>query len=113
MLAVRHKSEPVALLKVSRWLHLAVVVDCEAMNETNDHLQQLHIDCVRALREYVAQANKTCKVLVNISRFPVSPDMRTEILGQRQAENRAHEAYQAARLALFRAAGWDENLPKE
>ena len=77
------------------------------MDETEKQLQELHIDCVRALREYIKEANKTCKALVNIKGFPVSPETRTEILEQRRTENRAHDAYQSARLNLFRAAGWE------
>jgi hypothetical protein len=69
-------------------------------------LEELHVECVRALRSYMAEANKTCKLLVNIKEFPVSLEMRQQIEEQRLSENLAHDDYQDARLALFSAAKW-------
>ena len=73
------------------------------MSDGKEKLVDLHV----ALRDYMAQANKTCKLLIGINEFPVTMDKRTEILEQRRTENRAHEMYQMARQNLFQAAGWD------
>ena len=71
-------------------------------------LQELHVTCVRALRRYIVEANKTCRILADITTFPVSTKARKAILQQRQAENAAHESYQNARRGLFEAAQWNE-----
>ena len=73
---------------------------------TKDDLMDLHINCVRALRSYIAEANQTCKVLLDIESFPVPAEKRLEILEQRRAENIAAQRYQDARQSLFAAAKW-------
>jgi hypothetical protein len=75
--------------------------------DTNDQLVELQIFCVRALKRYMDEARKSCLILSNVRAFPVSLEMRREILHQRQTENAAHESYQVARKKLFEAAHWD------
>jgi hypothetical protein len=69
-------------------------------------LESLHVDCVRALRSYIRQASRTCKLLTKIKKFPLSRDARIEMLDQRLLENQAHGIYQRTRRELFRAAKW-------
>jgi len=42
------------------------------MHVAPEIVQELHVECVRALRWYIAEANKTCRILAEITRFPVS-----------------------------------------
>lgn len=77
------------------------------MPESDEKLQDLHNKCVRSLRNYMAEANKTCQLLNAITKFPVSMEERMEILAQRRTENEAHERYHHARAILFRAAQWE------
>jgi len=72
----------------------------------NEAVEAIHVRCVKALRNYMAEANKTCKLLTSIQNFPIEPGVRQNILLQRQVENQAHEAYQLARRDLFEAADW-------
>jgi hypothetical protein len=71
-------------------------------------LEELHVACVRALRAYIVEANKTCKLLTAITGFPLSLKQRSAILEQRLVENEAHDSYQFARQKLFQVANWDE-----
>ena len=75
--------------------------------DTNDELLELQTFCVRALKRYMDEARKTCLILTNVYAFPVSLEMRSEILHQRQTENAAHESYQVGRKQPFEAAHWD------
>jgi len=75
--------------------------------DTNDELVKLQTFCVRALKRCMDEARKTCLILTNVRTFPVSLEMRREILHQRQTENAAPESYQVARKQLFEAAHWD------
>jgi hypothetical protein len=70
-------------------------------------LQELHIQCVRALKEYMGEANKTCDLLAALTEFPVSDSQVREITDQRVVENAAYARYQFARQNLFIAANWD------
>jgi hypothetical protein len=76
------------------------------MPDRNEDVERLHVNCVTALRRYIGEANKTCKLLMGIGRFPVNLQTRTAILEQRQVENDAHMQYQIAREDLFKAAQW-------
>lgn len=60
-----------------------------------------------ALRAYVGEAHKTCKALDVISKFPVSFQTRSELMHQRDVENRAYDRYRIARQHLFSAAEWE------
>ena len=75
-------------------------------NHTED-VEHLHINCVRALRQYIVEANKTCRLLNSIKNFPVTLENRLAIIEQRQNENERHSQDQIAREQLFRAAQWD------
>ena len=75
--------------------------------DTNDELVERQTFCVRAMKRYMDKARKTCLIVTNVHAFPVSLEMRSEILHQRQTENPAHESYQVARKQLFEAAPWD------
>jgi hypothetical protein len=70
-------------------------------------LEELHMQCVRALRSYMAVANQTCKLLTAIKNFPLPTQTRTELLEQRRKENIASDKYQQARRRLFDAAHWE------
>ena len=80
-----------------------------AIVDTNGELEQLHIECVRALRSYMMEANETCKLLTQIKNFPVSVNQRVAILEQRRTENLASDKYQEARRKLFKAANWERS----
>jgi hypothetical protein len=77
------------------------------MSDGTEELQELHVQCVRALKAYMAEANKTCKLLTRITEFPLSFKERSEVLSQRLVENAAQESYQNARQKLFQTAGWE------
>ena len=77
---------------------------------SQDNVTQLHIDCVRSLRSYMAEANLTCKLLTHVAKFPVSSDERLRILEQRRRENIAFEHYRDARRR-FDAASWEDSQP--
>ena len=65
-------------------------------------LKELHAECVRALKEYMAQANKTCALMDSIV-FPLTHEKRLAILEHRLQENAAQERYQIARRHFFEA----------
>jgi hypothetical protein len=69
-------------------------------------LEQIHAECVRALRRYMIEANKTCKLLTAIKQFPIDRKTKKEILDQRLLENEAQDLYQRTRRELFSAANW-------
>jgi hypothetical protein len=47
-----------------------------------------------------------CKVLSAVESHPASSEQRRAIMEQRVRENAAHVAYDQARQALFKRAGW-------
>lgn len=65
-------------------------------------LKELHIQCVRALKEYMQQANKTCTLMDAIV-FPITHEQRLAVLEHRMQENAAQERYQIARQHFFEA----------
>jgi hypothetical protein len=69
-------------------------------------LEEIHAECVRALRRYMVEANKTCKLLTAIKRFPIDLKTKKKILDQRLIENEAQDLYQRTRRELFTAANW-------
>jgi predicted negative regulator of RcsB-dependent stress response len=69
---------------------------------TPEELHHLHRQCLAALRVYVSQANKTCKLLAKATKCPVSMEMRHEILEQRKAENEARNRYMEIRDRALR-----------
>lgn len=75
----------------------------------NQRLKQLRTECVRALRKYMREADKTCTLLHSIRVFPVPLERRLAILDQRLVENAAHERYQLSRQQLFRLARWNDS----
>ena len=74
-------------------------------------LQELHRECMSALRAYIEVAGRSCQLLDEITSFPVSVKQTAAILQQRLAENEAHDRYQIARRKLFEAARWDRGSP--
>jgi len=74
------------------------------------NLQKLHHACLSALRAYIMETSRTCKMLDKITVFPVSDEEQQNLLQQRQFENHAQERYQQARLSLFDAI--QRNPPK-
>jgi hypothetical protein len=73
------------------------------MSSPEPDLQKLHRDCLSALRAYIAEASRTCKLLDKVAEFPMSPEQQENLLQQRQFESHAQERYQRARLPLFDA----------
>jgi hypothetical protein len=55
----------------------------------------------------MSEADKTCRLLTQITGFPVSIEDLRSILDQRLVENEAHERYQNTRTKLFEAAKWN------
>jgi hypothetical protein len=74
--------------------------------DTNDELVELQTFCVRALNRYMDGPERPADPH-HVRAFPVSLEMRREILHQRQTENAAHESYQVGRKQPFEAAHWD------
>jgi hypothetical protein len=75
----------------------------------DQRLKQLRTECVRTLRKYMHEADKTCTLLNSIRMFPVPLEKRLAILDQRLVENAAHERYQTSRQQLFRLAKWSDS----
>ena len=64
----------------------------------------LHERCVSALREYMAQAVKTCNMLRNFTDKSPSTTELKGITVQRSRENEAHRKYMELRERLLEAA---------
>jgi hypothetical protein len=73
----------------------------------SEELEALHRTCMRTLKAYMEEANKTCELLNSITSFPVSIETRQAMLRQRVSENHARELYDLARAQLFEAARWN------
>jgi hypothetical protein len=69
-------------------------------------LERLHRDCTTALGKLQEEGKAMCKVLSAVESHPVSSEQRRAIMEQRVKENAAHIAYDRARQALFKRAGW-------
>ena len=69
---------------------------------TEPEIQTLHRMCVTALKETIAQAQKTCSLLETLE-FPVSLDVWMEAVNHRSAENDAYDRYRIVREELFKA----------
>ena len=74
------------------------------MTTSPEELSLLHSHCLAALRDYISQANKTCRLLAKVTEHPVSLEMRQEILEQRKAENNARGRYMEIRDRALRLA---------
>src|SRR5436309_13308591 len=72
------------------------------MTTSPEELSLLHRHCLAALRYYISQANKTCRLLAKVTEHPVSLEMRQEILEQRKAENNARGRYMEIRDRALR-----------
>ena len=59
--------------------------------------------CLKALREYIDAARKTCSLLEAMDQFPLSHEVWHQAVGQRLAENDAHDRYRIVREQLFEA----------
>jgi len=70
----------------------------------SEELQHLHAFCVRTLRRYIEEAERTCRIFNEVHKFPVSREVREKILQQRESENAANNDYMVARQKLFEAA---------
>jgi hypothetical protein len=69
-------------------------------------LERLHRECTGALGKLQEESKEMCRVLTAIESHPASSEQRRAIMEQRVRENSAHVAYDAARQALFKRAGW-------
>jgi hypothetical protein len=69
-------------------------------------LERLHRECKAALGQLLKEGEEMCKVLSAIESHPASNEQRRAIMEQRVKENAAHAAYDSARQALFKRAGW-------
>jgi hypothetical protein len=69
-------------------------------------LERLHRECTAALGKLLKEGEEMCRVLSAIESHPASSQQRRAILEQRVKENAAHTAYDSARQALFKRAGW-------
>jgi hypothetical protein len=66
-------------------------------------IEQLHQQCVEALKDLIRQADRTCSLLQSMTEFPITLDSWNNALDHRVRENQAHARYQEARERLFRA----------
>jgi hypothetical protein len=69
-------------------------------------LDRLHHECTAALGKLQEEGKEMCRVLSAIESHPASSEQRRAIMEQRVRENAAHVAYDRARQALFKRAGW-------
>ena len=69
-------------------------------------LEHLHRDCTAALGNLLEEGKEMCRILSAIESHPASSEQRRAIMEQRVRENGAHAAYDRARQALFKQAGW-------
>jgi hypothetical protein len=69
-------------------------------------LQRLHREWTATLGKLLEEGKEMCRVLSEITVHPVSSAQRLAIMEQRIKENAAQGAYDAARQALFKLAGW-------
>jgi hypothetical protein len=69
-------------------------------------LERLHRECTTALGKLLEEGEEMCRVLTAIESHPASSEQRRAIMEQRIRENAAHVAYDSARQALFKRAGW-------
>ena len=67
--------------------------------------QRVCEECLKALSEYVRQAQKTCKLLGNVEVSALTLDHLLGILEQVQIENDLRDTYAALRQRLFNIAG--------
>ena len=70
-------------------------------------LERLHRECKAALGELLKEGEAMCRVLSAVESHPASSEQRLSIIEQRVKENAAHAAYDSARQALFKRAGWE------
>jgi hypothetical protein len=70
--------------------------------ESSD-IEELHNKCLEALKNMVAQANRTCSLLESMTTFPITLDIWRRAVEQRMRENDAQARYQEARERLFKA----------
>jgi hypothetical protein len=69
-------------------------------------LERLHRECTAALGNLLEEGEEMCRILTAIESHPASHEQRRTIMEQRVKENAAHAAYDSARKALFKRAGW-------
>jgi hypothetical protein len=69
-------------------------------------LERLHRECTAALGKLLKEGEEMCRVLSAVESHPASGEQRRVIMEQRVKENAAHAAYDSARQALFKRAGW-------
>jgi hypothetical protein len=68
--------------------------------------ERLHRECTAALGKLLEEGKEMCRILSAIESHPASSEQRRAIMQQRVKENDAHIAYDSARQALFKKAGW-------
>ena len=71
--------------------------------EKNDFLH-LHTECVAALENYVAEADKLCQMLARAHGDAIGVTEHVSLLAQRERESEAHAEYLRARKRLLRRA---------
>ena len=69
-------------------------------------LERLQRECTAALGKLLTEGEEMCRVLSAVESHPASSEQRRAIMEQRVKENAAHGAYDSARQALFKRAGW-------
>jgi hypothetical protein len=65
--------------------------------------RELHEECVKRLKDLIAESNRTCSLLESMTEFPTTAETWRKAVAQRVRENNAHERYQKAREHLFNA----------
>jgi hypothetical protein len=77
--------------------------------EKNDFLY-LHTECVAALENYVAEADKLCQMLAGTHGDAIGVTEHVSLLAQRERESEAHAEYLRARKRLLRRARLSSGL---
>jgi hypothetical protein len=81
--------------------------DASMDHKERETLGRLHRECTAALGKLFKKGEEMCRVLSAIENHPASGEQRRAVMEQRVKENAAHTAYDSARQALFKRAGWD------
>jgi hypothetical protein len=70
----------------------------------NAEFNELHAECIVAMRGYFGEAEKTTDLLAKCTAAPLSFTERLDLLSQEITENDAHTRYTTAKVLLHGAA---------
>ena len=77
----------------------------------NSEFNEMHVNCVTAMRVYFVEAEKTTDLLAKCTAEPLSFEDRFDLLSQEITENEAHTRYTTAKRLLHNAARLGYGFP--